>query len=357
MKAPSNKPPIKFTQEQNPNFDPFRERLDLFVGKISQSVMESLGVPQQKFVTEFNNMQELVRAGGKSAKFDFYEKYCKKVVELLDNKGIELASEKEFKEYIAEFNALVESLKILFAHQGIKKYKSIEVEENKELTSDFINKQLRLRQDLTEGTALLKWHILQNESNLEYLNTFAKSCHKLASLFGMGKELDGVIRGVNQELGVYKILKKYFKEINFSTPKEDAKYKIDFFGETYSGRKIIIQTKSSIPVTTYRGEYMKRIEGVFNETWINKMVLSEKNKPRKFYGNERDLISPKSAMQSLQDDMEIAKKYSQSKNLGDIKFYLVVASADHFSNSFNFLRDRPKSVRFLDKALKSLAQN
>ena len=250
------------------------------------------------------------------------------VIEGLDNFRMELGNNSALKNFIPEMNALIEAARTMFLAKQTIKYKERQFMSGApELSKEELKKQEALREDMTEGRTLIQWHVLQNENNPEYLKAFDITLKQLLGDTGFKEEWHGMERGLRQELGISKILKKYFKKVTPGKPKEDAHYAIDFWAETEDGKTIIFQSKSS---SLFGGQ------GVFDEQDMQKLereLAEGSNSDVKYqtgWGGYEPPVPDLVKIRKFQQDAEKAKSYAASLGIENPKFYLIVSSANNF---------------------------
>lgn len=281
------------------NFESDRDRLDFIVGRIRESIRSA---PGEKRLDQ-------------------------SVTKSLQGLRGELSRDERFKENLAEINALIEAIRIMFVQQWIIKYKEYEfLKGAPDIKPGTVKEQDDMREDLTEARAMLQWHILQNEQDPKYLQEFMGSLDELFDTQGFADEKDSLMRGLVSELGVYKLLKKHFLKVTPATPKEDANFAIDFWAETKDGRKIMIQSKSS--------SGFKR-DGVFNEAQIKKLkeetlLASDEKLDSYEYWLLRRRMSPLVRVKGMEKSIETAKKYAKEKGIKNPEVYFVVARSSNF---------------------------
>ena len=185
-------------------------------------------------------------------------------------------------------------------------------------------RQEAIRKELTEGRALIRSQILQNEGNPDYLNKLLDVPRTTLQKCGLGSDWNGLERGLIQELGVYKLLKEHLVNVTPSSPDEDAHHSIDFWAETKKGEKLIIQTKSSSPFPR---------SGVFSEKEIGEETAyleADENATAKYQGP--DNLSPLIRGRKFNKDIETAKEYAESIGIGNPDYLLVVVKSDAFKS-------------------------
>ncbi len=158
-------------------------------------------------------------------------------------------------------------------------------------------------------------------------------------------------RGLRQELGILKILKKYFRKVTPGKPKEDAHYAIDFWAKTEDGKTIIFQSKSS----SLFGR-----QGIFDEQEMEKKEkeLSEVPNPstnyRADWSGEGLPVPDLVKIRKFQEDAKKAKAYAMGLGIENPKFYLIVSNANNFEEATGEpLANKNKS---LEKELESIAK-
>ena len=273
-------------------------------------------------------------------------------VEMLNNLRQKLDNDSRLKEYASEINALIEGSRIMFIQNWLRKYKEYQLmEKAPQLSREEIQEQDKMREDITEGRALLQWHILQNEQNPEYLKDFLRTLNNLWGWEGFEKEKGPFFRGLIQELGVYKLLKKHFPSVTTATPKEDAHYSIDFWVGTKSGKTLMIQSKSS-------GMFGKG--GIFNKKQIEKLKgkMEQQNDATTDYYVDfegQEYIPPLVRAKRLERSIEEAKEYSEEKGIQEAQYFLVISNSGNFEHLTG--EPKPKFTKKLEKQLELLASN
>lgn len=304
------------------NFESDHDRLDFIVRRIRESIRSA---PSEK---------RLDRA----------------VTKALNGLRGELSRDERFKENLAEINALIEAIRIMFVQQWIIKYKEYEfLKGAPDVKPGTIKEQDDMREDLTEARAILQWHILQNEKDPEYLKEFMGSLDELFSTQGFTDEKDSLMRGMVQELGIYKLLKRHFPKVTPATPKEDAHFAIDFWAETKDGKKIMIQSKSSSAFGR---------DGVFSEDQIKKLKnetaqVSDEKLDSYDYWLLRRRMSPLVRVKGMEKSVETAKKYAKEKGIKNPEVYFIVARPNNFEYPTG--QPIPPLVESLEDQIRELA--
>ena len=339
--------------------DEDKNRLNFMAEKIYDEIAKAQGKPAEMFKKEMDDMILGTTYGYFELKKQFYDSECKKAIEALSKIENNADGVPEITDHISEFNSIAETLKIFFSEPGLDRYKMRQLVKGEiDISEEEIMNQREMRKDITEGRSLLQWHILQNESNKKYLDAFFDTVKKIAGKYGFNIEFENLMRGILQELGIYKMLKSHFKNVTPALPIEDAIFKIDFWAETQNGKKIIIQSKSSSPMIS--GDALERT-GIFTEDQIKKFIarMSENTDIAGHIQYEKrgaqEFFSPLIQMKSLEQDIGIAKEYAESKGNKDPEFYLVVAS----HRLFDFPTGTPMydKLENLNRNLKDLANS
>lgn len=264
----------------------------------------------------------------------------------------ELGRDERLKENFAEANALIEAIRIMFVQQWIIKYKEYEFMKGAPtLKPETTKEQDDMREDLTEARAMLQWHILQNERDPKYLQEFIGSLDELFDTQGFADEKDSLMRGLVSELGIYKLLKRYFPKVTPATPKEDANFSIDFWAETEDGRKIMIQSKSSSAFGW---------DGVFSEDQIKKLKnktaqVSDEKLDSYDYWLLRGRLSPLARVKGMEKSIETAKKYAKEKGIKNPELYFIIARSSNFEYPTG--QPIPPLVEQLEDQIKELARD
>ena len=256
------------------------------------------------------------------------------------------------KDYIPEANVFIEAIRTMFLTERVIKYKEYQVmTDAPKLSDEEIKEQDDLREDMTESRALIQWYVLQNGSDPDYLSSLFEALRVSTGTLGFEKSWLGMERGLRQELGILKLLRKYFKKVVPGEPKEDAHYAIDFWTETNNGNTLIFQSKSSFAFLD---------EGVYDEKGISDLEkdLSVESPSsaaiyQKNYGVEietSDLVK----VRKLQQDIIKAKTYARSKKgVGNAPFYLIVSKSGNYEDiTGKPILDMTKSI---EKALWHIA--
>lgn len=297
-----------------------------------------------KFIVR--RIRESIRSAPSQKRFD------QAVTKTLSELREELSRDERLKENLAEISAIIDAIRIMFVQQWIIKYKEHEfIEGAPALAQETIKEQDNMREDLTEARAMLQWHILQNEQDPVYLQEFIASLDELFDTQGFADEKDSLMRGIVQELGVYKLLKRHFSKVTPATPKEDANFSIDFWAEKKDGRKIMIQSKSSSAFGR---------DGVFNEAQIKKLKEEIRQRPDgkpDLYENFRlrGNVSPLVRVKSMEKGIETAKKYAEKRGIKNPALYFIIAR----SNNFEYPTGQPIPLLLVDdleQQIKTLAE-
>ena len=252
-------------------------------------------------------------------------------IDELDNLRKEFEKNPSLKDYVPEFNALIDAVRTIYLSQLTVKYKEHDVMIGApQLTDEEIKKQEALREDMTESRALIQWHVLQNEADSEYLGTLFSILRNTMDKLEFKKEWWGTERGLRQELGVLKLLKKDFKKVTPGEPKEDAHYAIDFWTETHNGTTVIFQSKSTSP-------FLK--DGVYSESDVDSLekefstgtyAYVDLKYKQQFSDDERP--TPLVKLRNIQQDIKKAKEYAISKGIEKPIFYLIACNANNFED-------------------------
>ncbi len=350
-------------QAHQERFESDKERLRFLERNISGRIREVRKSKYGKFLQTYRTYEEEkgIKPGGyitskyfeeiSKLRNEFEKTTNQATIEGLNNLRIELENNPALKNFIPEMNAFIEAARTMFLTKEIIKYKEYQVMTGAPgLSEEEIKKQDILREDMTEGRALIQWHVLQNETDPEYLRIFSVTLKQLLNAIGFKDEWRGMERGLRQELGILKILKKYFKKITPGEPKEDAHYAIDFWAETEDGETIIFQSKSSSPFGRqgiFDEEEMQKLEGELLEIGDTPEYQTGSGK----YGLP---LSGLIKIKKLQKDSAKATQYAESLGIENPKFYLIVSRADNFNEiTGEPLSDKNKS---LEKELEAIAK-
>lgn len=335
------------------------ERLGFFGKKLYDTILLSTQMTSEDLKNQIESIKGVKESDNLSQKTDFYEKYGKRIIEALNRVGNESKLKEEYKDCIAEFNAILELFRILFIQHSLVPYKELKISQDSQFSPEMVEEQKSLRQNITEARGLIQWYILSQESNRKYLSLFTEKLEELAESIGLKFEARNVLRGIVQEIGIYKMLKRIFAEVSFATPEEDARYKIDFFAKTKSGKNIIVQSKSQSPIIGmgHRGPESK--EGFFDEDEINRTVKKLEEEKSHILINtttaERSFDSL-TQMKGLQEDIGIVKEYAKEKGIHDPHYYLAVARPYNFYN-FDAWDETPWKLTSLENQMKIVAQD
>jgi len=333
------------------NFESDQERLDFFRKEIRRTIKKAWRAEQersQKLLKEAGGLQKLSR----EQLFEYRLELDKRREEAIENALQELRGEAsqnpKLKLHLTEANAMIDAIRIMYLSQGLVKYKEYQLMERApQMTQEQIREQEVLREDLTENRALIQWYILQLEQEPKHLELFMDSLRRLAGEEGFKSQWGTLERGLLQELGIYKILRRKFKSVISATPKEDAHYGIDFWVETRSGKKVILQSKSS-------GLFGKG--GVFSEGQIRELKLRLEREPgatrryeEPWEGNV--FIPGLVRIEKIEKDAEAAKRYAKEKGIENPIFFLII------SNPGNFEYPSGEPKRPIDKKLENQLDN
>ena len=227
----------------------------------------------------------------------------------------------------------------------IIKYKRELKAGNSAITPEIVEEQKKLREDLIEWTDFIKWYVLQNEGNPEYVHTLVSALREAWGNAGFSEDREGLERGIFQELASYKILKTYLKSVRPGSPREDARHAIDFWGETEDGKALVFQTKSSS---------LFRQAGVFGREDIARLKeevalrsAGGEDETREVFRDESGNIreTELERITSLEEDMENAKTYAEAKGAKNVEAYLMVVPGSSFKmDQGKFKLSPPKNV-------------
>ena len=323
------------------------ERLRFIVGSIRDLLRGAYREPREQLqkVAKEKDTREVWELRNK------LEKRIDKTMTLaLDTLRGKLGIDTRLDNDLPEVNALIEAVRIMLIQKSLVRYKEYQLATNApKLSSAEVKKQDVMREDITEGRALLQWHILQNEGDQEYLKDFLSALNTLWYNEGFADEKGSFVRGLVKELGVYKLLKKHFPKITPASPKEDAHCAIDFWVETKTGRKLMIQSKSSSMFG--RG-------GVFNEQQARELRQEIERQPdanTDYYvdweGQEH--ISSLVRAKRAERDFVVAKKYAAEQGVENSELFFVVSSSGNFEPLTG--EPKPQFTRGLERQLELLA--
>jgi len=319
--------------ERAPELRPFgsdRERLWFINGSIRRTIkpirLES--ARQLKEATEESHW-----SGEESRGLEIIRKRADfAIMDALDKLRTELADDERLKEYIPEINTLIEATRIMFIQKWLVKYKEYQLAKNApELTTEEIVEQDKMREDITECRALLQWYVLQRENNPLYIKDFLAALNDTWGGTGFAehaKQRESLLRGLKQELGVYKLLKKHLFSVTPATPKEDAHYSIDFWAETMDGEKIMIQAKSS---GMFGGD------GIFGEAQIKELtdkIAQEPNATLDYSIDSEGVGHASRLVRALKlgKNAEVAKKYARGKGIKNPQYFIIVSNPGKFED-------------------------
>jgi len=294
---------------------------------ISRKIHEVIKNTEDVIMNEFHEViQETMQGFRQDSLEDLFFQRQRKinsaVAGTLNELGQQLTNNKDLVNYAVEIQTMIEVVRVMFLQRDIIKYKDILIKEGHPgIDSDEIVNQDRLRNDLTEARATIGWYILQNSENLEYLRNFLASIHNLlGARFDSGFKT-AFFRGLNQELGVFRLLKDHFPYVRQATQKEDAHYAIDFVVKTKTGRNLVIQSKSSGPFGH---------GGIFDEKLIKKQTedLEKLTEDLKNLGQEDD--TQLNRAKRMVRDTEVAKQYMREIGVENPEFFIIIASPNNF---------------------------
>ncbi len=259
---------------------------------------------------------------------NFYKKINKNIIDGLDTLRRELAQGPKSKDHLPELNALIDAVRTMYLSQLKVKHKEYQVMTGApQLSDEEIKEQESLTEDMTESRSLVQWYVVQNESDPDYLTDLFNAFRNTMSQLGFENDWRGMERGLRQELGILKLLNKYFKKVTPGNPKEDAHYAIDFWVETNNGSIVILQSKSS---------FAGLDDGIYSEEQISdleKELSASPIPPIKYQKDPSGYELPASDLvkvRKLQQDIKMAKEYAQSRDIKQPHFYLIVSRADNY---------------------------
>jgi len=259
---------------------------------------------------------------------DFYKTIKLNIISGLDDLRRELEQSTRFKDYIPELNALIDAARTMYLSQLKVKHKEYQVMTGApQLSDEEIREQERLTEDMTESRSLVQWYVMQNESDHDYLTELFNAFRDTMNQLGFENDWRGMERGLRQELGVLKLLNKYFKKVTPGNPKEDAHFAIDFWAETNNGNTIIFQSKSS---------FAGLDDDIYGEEKISdleKELSASPIPPIKYQRDSSGYELPASDLvkvRKLQQDIKKAKEHAQGRGADKPHFYLIVSSADNY---------------------------
>ncbi len=334
---------IKIEQNTPENIDSDTTRLNFFQELLLKRLYDA-----EKNVKE--GLAEERQLSGEKNSQEYADKVLyKEALKSLDSLREELMEDERYKDYRLEFNAITEAIRTVILSEGIIQFKEYDLMEGAPgISADEIKKQEAIREDLTEGRALIRSQILQNEGKPDYLNKLLNVPRTVSQKCGFGPDWNGLEKGLIQELGVYKLLKGHLANVAPSSPDEDAHHSIDFWAETKKGKKVIFQTKSSSPFPR---------SGVFNEKEIGEETAyleMDKNATVKYQGP--DSLSPLVRGRKLNKDIETAKKYTESMGISDADYFLIVVKSDAFKSPTGEVKE-PEMTKDIEKKMEEIANS
>jgi len=260
----------------------------------------------------------------------------------------EFAEDKVLKEYHAEVNALIDAARLPYLSAMIVKYKERQLMPNPpDLTEPFLRKQNELREDITQTIATLRWYILQNESETDYLYEFLSALEDLWYKLNQEKIGKTLEKGLFQELGAYRILKNYFQEVKPSSPEEDAHFGFDFWVQTKSGKNLLIQSKSSSAFGR---------AGIFSENEVRELAKKlEGEAVDKLFKNSGKWLPDWVRMKRTAKSFEEVKDYVKNKKNIDVEVYLMVIPEEFIQKPLGY--PSQEALDFFKKDLERLANN
>lgn len=329
---------------QTEKFSSDKERLDF----LQKSIIECVKKIRKDFNENFSNILEAKtrelgidpeqlprRYGREKTKLRRDTQYSRNkkiaLIDGLDSLRKEFEQNPMLKDYTPEFNALIDVMRTMFLSQLHVRHKEYKVMvDAPQLQDDEIQEQESLTEDMTESRALIQWYVLQNEHDPEYLKSLFSTFQGSMEELEFKKAWWGVERGLRQEIGVSKLLKKYFNKVTLGEPKEDAHHAIDFWAETKNGTTIIFQSKSTSAFSE-DGVYGEQdIDALEKKLSANPYAHVDLKYKRQFDNNEPP--TPLVKLKKLQQDIQKAKEYAKNKGIGNPVFYLISCNANNFED-------------------------
>lgn len=237
--------------------------------------------------------------------------YEKETLECLS--GVKAALEKgpELAAHLPELNILFESVRYMIFVKRVVPYKAHDPRTDaSRVTKEVEAEQKQLRRDMVEWSSTLRWHILNNKENAEYLRLLWETLSAIWNKGGWADEVYGFERGIYTEVGVYRLLEKYGAQID-SFPHEDAELGTDFWVTRPNGTRCIVQAKSSSPARM----------GVHSNDQLKEIVAKwekEKSMPPERVGQVTKIIH----------DLDNAYAHARERGLMVDGTYLIVLSSD-----------------------------
>lgn len=336
------------------------DRLNFFKNKLHDSILLDLHVPSEQLKSGVEGIYQGSKEQKSVLRADFYEKYGKTVIETLGRIGNEWKVKEPYDKYLVEFSVMVEFMRILFVQFRLVSYEELKDSPETQLPENGISQKKEMSQYLTEGRSLLNWFVLKNEKDRQYIAVFFEKILELADDFGLRYEGKTVLRGLVQEIGIYKMLQRNFKDVRSATPEEDAKYKIDFFATTRNGRNLIIQSKSTSPIMIMGHDGPQPRESFIDETEIHKVARKMESEgtliERTLYTGGIENSPALKEMHKLEENIEIAKKYATEAGIQNPEYYFVVAKSNHF-HDFAAWEKTPEKLISVENQMKIVNQN